>query len=128
MDDGGRYDFHLEMGMPLVAYQSQAYGLFQRLHHGTLDQMRPHFLNLYRLPETMARYERMRSVMASTGYNISQVVLGYLMSQPFLTIPIVGCQRPEQVWDSLSAAHVRLTPDQLRFIDRGAPVVEEVNR
>lgn len=119
MDDGGRFDFHLETGMATIPYQSQAYGLFKRMDDGTLDRMRPRFRDLYKLPESRARYERMREVMAKEHVTITQVVLGYLISQPFVTIPIVGCQGPEQVADSMSAADVRLTPEQVRFIETG---------
>ncbi len=119
MDDGGRFDFHRETGLAMIPYQSQAYGLFKRLDDGTLDQMKPRFRALYRLPETRERYERMRKVMAETGLTITQVVLGYLIGQPFPTIPIVGCQSPHQVDDSMSAASVRLAAEHIHFIEAG---------
>lgn len=41
------------------------------------------------------------------------------LSQPFTTIAIVGCRTVEQLQDSLSAAKVRLDPDQVRYLEDG---------
>lgn len=118
--DADRFQFHLETGMAAIPFQSQAYGLFNRMDAGTLDQMSPGFRSFYRVPESEARYQRMREVMQETGLTITQVILAYLTSQPFPTVPIVGCQNPQQVADSMSAADVRLSQEQLDFI--GSPV------
>ena len=53
---------------------------------------------------------------ADTGLSITQIVLGYLMAQPFVTVPIVGCRTEAQLRDSLTAADVRLTPEQRAFL------------
>lgn len=82
--------------------------------------MNPGFRGFYRLEESQARYERMKQIMDETGYTITQVVLGYLRAQPFVTVPIVGCQNEEQLADSMSASQVRLTPEQMAFI--GSPI------
>lgn len=118
--DRDRFAFHLETGMTALAFQSQAFGLFHRMDAGTLEQMNPGFRSFYRLPESAERYQGMRAVMEETGLTITQVVLGYLISQPFPTVPIVGCQSAEQVADSMRAAAVRLTPQQIALI--GDPV------
>ncbi|MBV9353923.1 MAG: aldo/keto reductase [Chloroflexi bacterium] len=117
MDDGGRHSFHTATGMAVIPYQSQAYGLFHRLANGTLGQMKPRFVAFYDLAATERRYGVMTRIMRETGLTIGQVVLGYLRSQPFTTIPIVGCQNPDQVRDSMSAADVLLTPAQLASIE-----------
>jgi len=48
---------------------------------------------------------------------VTQIVLGYLRSQPFPTIPIVGCRTVEQLRDSLNAAQVKLDPDQVSYLE-----------
>jgi aryl-alcohol dehydrogenase-like predicted oxidoreductase len=48
--------------------------------------------------------------------SITQVVLGYLLSQPFPTYPIIGPKRLDQLRDSLTAAHVRLEESDISFI------------
>jgi aryl-alcohol dehydrogenase-like predicted oxidoreductase len=115
-----RYEYHRETGLPMIAYQSQAHGILHRLAAGTLDRVRPSVLSPYDLAATRERLARIRRVMAESGLTLTQVVLGYLRSQPFVTVPIVGPRRVEQLLDSLSAADVRLSPEQVRFVEVGS--------
>lgn len=115
-----RYDYHLESGMAMIPFQSQAFGLFQRMDHGTLDQMNPGFRGFYQAEESQARFERMKSISVETGLSISQLVLGYLTGQAIPTVPIVGCNSVAQVQDSMTALRVKLSPHQIDFIDGGA--------
>lgn len=118
----GRFAYHQETGMATLAYQSQAYGLFQRMQAGTLDQMNPGFRGFYEMEGTGRRYEVMAQIMAETGLTITQVLLGYLLSQPFVTIPIVGCRSRTQLADSMTASETRLTPAQVAAItEAGGP-------
>lgn len=114
-----RFALHVETGMAMIPFQAQAFGFFQRMHDGTLDQMNKGFRGFYEPIESEARFNRMREVMEETELTISQVVLGYLLSQPFVTIPIVGCQSVRQVADSMTALTVQLTPDQVHHINGG---------
>ena len=116
--DAERFRFHQETGMAVLAYQSQAYGLFHRMAAGTLDAMNPGFRGFYKLEESARRFAGIRAVMAGIGLSVTQVVLGYLSSQPFPTVPIVGCRSVAQLRDSLSARDVRLTPEQIAVIEK----------
>jgi len=118
MDDEA-FAYHLETGMAAIPYQSQAYGLFKRMYEGTLDQMNAGLRAYYKPEETEQRYDRMRIVMDESGLTITQVTLAYLTSQPFTTVPIVGCRNCEQLADSMTALSVRLTPEQTHFIRTG---------
>ena len=117
--DAARWEFHSRTGMAMIPFQSQAFGLFNRMQNGTLDQMNSGFRGFYVAEESRARFERMQTVMAETGLSITQVVLGYLLGQPFVTVPIIGSQSAGQVFDSMMAAEVRLTPRQVDLIDGG---------
>lgn len=46
------------------------------------------------------------------GKSISQVTLGWLLSQPIVTCPIIGPRSLEQFEDNLGAAGFRLSPDE----------------
>jgi len=46
--------------------------------------------------------------------------LGYLLAQPFPTIPIVGSQSVDQLLDSLRALDVQLSPEQVEYLEQGA--------
>ena len=117
-----RFAYHQETGLATLAYQSQAYGLFHRMQAGTLDQMNPGFRDFYVQDASKRRYEVMTEIMAETGLTITQVLLGYLLSQPFVTIPIVGCHSRAQIADSMTSAEVRLTAAQVAAItEAGGP-------
>lgn len=114
--DEQRFAYHQETSMAVLAYQAQAFGLFQRIQAGTLDQMNPGFRGFYVQDASRQRYDVMIQIMAETGLTITQVLLGYLLSQPFVTIPIVGCHSLPQLADSMTAADVRLTAAQVSAI------------
>jgi aryl-alcohol dehydrogenase-like predicted oxidoreductase len=46
--------------------------------------------------------------------SVNEIVLSYLMSQPFQTIPIFGGTDPEKIKESVKAASVKLEPDELK--------------
>jgi aryl-alcohol dehydrogenase-like predicted oxidoreductase len=112
MMDDELHALHTRSGMAAIPYSSQAGGLFNKLAQGRTRTVSP----LYDLGENEARLGRIQQVAAQSSLTLTQVVLGYLLAQPFPTIPIVGCHTLEQLADSLSAAEVRLTPEQLRFL------------
>ncbi|MBN1579146.1 MAG: aldo/keto reductase [Anaerolineae bacterium] len=114
------YTYHRQTGLAAIPYSSQANGLFQKLAQaGTLDQTRSGAVRMVDLDETRRRLERIQHVQSQTALSITQIVLAYLISQPFPTIPVVGCRTPEQLADSLQAADVRLTPVQIAYLEHG---------
>jgi aryl-alcohol dehydrogenase-like predicted oxidoreductase len=117
--DKERFAYHKENGKAVFAYQSQAYGIFNRMFNGTINQMNPFFRSFYNENETFIRYNRMKTLMEETGFNITQVVLGYLKGQPFTTIPIVGCRNISHLTDSMTALEITLTAEQISFIETG---------
>lgn len=116
-----RRAFHETSGMAMTPFQPQAYGYFQRLEAGTLEEMNRGFRGFYDESGTRARFAVMREIERETGLSISQIVLAYLTSQPIPTAPILGFKRLEQVEDSLRAADVRLTADHVARIEGAAP-------
>lgn len=113
MDDA-LFAYHIQSGMAAVAYSSQAGGLFQKLADGNESGG-----SAYPPAPNRERLARIRKLSAATGLSISRIVLGFLLSQPFVTVPIVGCRTEAQLRDSLTAADVRLTPAQTAFLTDG---------
>lgn len=107
--------FHADTGLAAVPYSSQAGGVFQKMARG-LQARR----GMYRSPENIERFVRTQRLSDETGLSITQIVLGYLTSQPFVTVPIVGCKTLTHLEDSLTAMVVRLTPEQVRYLDSSA--------
>ena len=110
--------YHLNSKLPAIPYSSQAHGLFQRMAQGTVDQMKPNIKAMYDLAATAQRFERVRHLSQETGLSITDITLGYLLSQDFPVVPIVGCRNMAQLLDSMHAGDVRLTLDQVQYLDQ----------
>ncbi len=120
MDEEMR-EYHRENGMLAMPYTSQAGGYFSKLAEGRVSNPAggrvTNTANPYNIPRNHARLERIRQLAVQTGLSITQIVLGYLRSQPFTTVPIIGPKTLAQLEDSLTAAEVQLTPEQLVFLE-----------
>jgi aryl-alcohol dehydrogenase-like predicted oxidoreductase len=116
MDDDMK-QYHLETGLAATPYSSPGNGLFQRMEQGTLAHMDLNLRGLYQVEANRGRFERVKHLASDSGLSTTQVVLGYLLSQPFTTVPIVGCRTVEQLRDSLTAADVRLDADQVNYLE-----------
>jgi aryl-alcohol dehydrogenase-like predicted oxidoreductase len=108
--------YHRTTGITAMPYTAQANGLFQRMLEGSLEQMNPNLRRPYPLAPNLERFQSIQQIMHESNLSLTQVVLGYLLSQPFTTIPIIGPRTIAQLEDSLSAAGVRLSNDQLEVL------------
>ena len=108
-------DFHARTGFSAIPYSSQAGGYFNKLAD---KRPLPPIYESERVREVnRARFLRIEEVVRHSAFSITQVVLGYLLSQPFPVVPIIGCKTAAQLEDSLSAADVQLTPAQLAILE-----------
>jgi aryl-alcohol dehydrogenase-like predicted oxidoreductase len=139
--DGRMWDFHRSTGLAAIPYSSQASGLFSRMTLPPLRRIKvpldvrealvrgviapakravglaPRRPRVYPRAENRARFACISEIAERRGLTITQVVLGYLISQPFVTVPIVGCRTEAQLQDSLAAVDVQLTPADLEAIE-----------
>jgi len=121
--DASLWAYHQASRLVAVPYSSQANGYFQHLAQGTTHKISAMHQSIYGSPEghrgpgeNRSRFERLTQLSGETGLTITQLVLGYLLAQPFTTLPIIGPQSVGQLEDSLSAANVHLTPEQVAFL------------
>ena len=114
--------YHLESGLAAIPYTSQGGGYFTKLAENRVNNPAGGRVtnagNPYDTPQNHTRLERIRQISAQSGLSITQIVLGYLRAQPFTTVPIVGPKSLAQLNDCLTAAEVRLTPEQVAFLER----------
>ncbi len=117
MDEAMRA-MHLESGMACAPFSAQAGGLFSRLA-SPLSALRLRFRREsgYPAAPNQRRYRALATIAAAKAVPVSQTVLAYLLSQPFVTVPVVGCRSVDQLLDSLAAATIRLSPGDLATID-----------
>jgi len=56
-------------------------------------------------------------VVAEAGTSLTGAALGWVLSKPAITAPIIGASRPEQLRESLKAAEQKLHPELERKLD-----------
>jgi aryl-alcohol dehydrogenase-like predicted oxidoreductase len=57
--------------------------------------------------------QQLRHFLEPRGRSLVQVAVAWVLAQPGITAAIVGASRPEQLDDSLAAAHLSLTEEEL---------------
>lgn len=112
MDDAG-LDFHHRTGLAAIPFSSQAHGFFGKLHDSGRVGVSANDLRVYDNPINAARLPIIASLAQKYGVALNDIVLAFLFSQPFTTIPIVGCKRVDHLRDSAKTVELRLTPDEV---------------
>jgi aryl-alcohol dehydrogenase-like predicted oxidoreductase len=106
----GEYEALHAGGLPILAYAAQSGGYFTKRAQGA--DLGP-LAARYAHPANDRRLAVVQDLAARHGVSINAVVLAYLLNQPHQTIPIFGGSRPDQVRDSLTAADLVLSPEDL---------------
>lgn len=115
MDDKTKA-IHLNNELAAIPFSSQANGFFTKIEEDNLsDQVK----KLYYSEENIARFNRAKKVSKTYGTTVSDVVLAYLTSQPFVTIPVVGCRTKLQLKDSLKASDLIFSKETLNYLENG---------
>ena len=106
----GEYEALHAAGLPIVAYAAQSGGYFtKRANDAELGTLADRYGN----PVNDRRLAVAQALAAAHDVSLNDVVLAYLTSQPNQTIPIFGGSTPDQVRDSVKAAALVLTADEL---------------
>jgi aryl-alcohol dehydrogenase-like predicted oxidoreductase len=108
--------WHAQYGFAAFPYTPQANGYFRRLDNGTITAASELVKGLFHFRQNENRYKRIKELQARTGYSVTQIVLGYLLGQRFPVFPIIGAKKVTDLQESLSAAEVTLTADQVDFL------------
>ncbi len=117
MDDE-LYKEYLKNPVPVVAFSSQARGLFSCLYNGTYtwDEV-PQKNRWYAFPDNEQRWLKIKEFCDRTGYSPAAVCISYLTSNPVECAAILGCMNKEEVEDSLSAPDLVLTQEQIDWFN-----------
>lgn len=112
--DNNMHNYHRESQLSLFSYSSQARGLFTKLDKGLTDEEVP---AIYQVPENRLRYEKVKKLSKELSVSVNQIVLSYLHSQSFPSFSVIGTRTVEQLQDSMGAAQISLTTEQLEFLE-----------
>ncbi|WZL79724.1 aldo/keto reductase [Eubacteriales bacterium mix99] len=113
--------YYVKEKMPLAAYTSQAMGIYKLalrddfLTNPNFHQARRYFLN----EGTTSRVIQVKKLSQKTGMTPIQICLGYLQSQKFQVIPIIGPRNENELRESLEGAGCKLLAEEMSFIING---------
>ena len=114
--DKATWEYHRKNNFPVIPYSSQANGIFQKIASGIISQDNIAIRTMYPFESNYRRYLEIKKVSEQMGFSITQVILAFLLSQPFPVVPIIGPNHVGQLLDSMTAAGCRLNPNQLTLL------------
>lgn len=117
--DSGMARLHAETGLAAVPYTSQAHGFFHKLETGAITSAGAFRGGVYAGALNRSRYARLRELRARTGLSLTQLALGYLMAQPFPTVPVIGPASSAQLMDSMTAGEVTFSAEDAAYLAAG---------
>jgi aryl-alcohol dehydrogenase-like predicted oxidoreductase len=89
-------------GIPIMAYTSQAQGLFSHIRDRGYEGLTEGMIRTYLNPATKERAERILSVSAASGLSPTAVSLAYLLrDRRVKTFPILGISRVERLTEAM---------------------------
>jgi aryl-alcohol dehydrogenase-like predicted oxidoreductase len=89
-------------GLPVMAYTSQAQGLFSHIRHKGYGGLSEGMTRTYVNPTTQERAARILAVAAETGISPTAVSLAYLLrDRRVKTFPILGISRVERLEEAM---------------------------
>ncbi len=107
-----------DAGLAVIPYCAQSRGYFGMLEKGE-DAVAEPLKAFYDNPANQQRFEAAKTVAARHGVSVSEVVLAYLVNQPGQVVPIFGASSPARIQESVKAAALKLSPEELAELKVG---------
>lgn len=118
--DGETLAWHRNIGFPVAAYSAQANGFFAHPlpepGAQTTEKQRA-LAPSYWSPKNALRHARAQELGLRLGRTAHEVALAYLWSQTFPAVAIIGPRHLEQLRESLQAADLRLSDEDMAFVE-----------
>lgn len=112
----GEYEALHDAGLPIIAYAAQSGGYFTKLAAGAVPEG---LATRYGNPANETRFAAVKQLAEKHGVSINEIALSYVTSQPNQTIAIFGGSSPEQISETVKAATLKLSAEELALL-RGA--------
>lgn len=115
--DGMEYEYYKKSGVPVVAFASQGKGFFSKYAADGEDGLSDKAKERYLTEKNIQVCRRVEEIAVAHDTSVGAVVLSYLMSiKEVSAMPIIGCKNETQLSDSLRAADLTLTEEELKYI------------
>ncbi|MEO8757801.1 MAG: aldo/keto reductase [Devosia sp.] len=104
--------------IPNFSWSSQARGFFTD-RAGRDKRDNAELVNTWYSDSNFARRDRAIELAKKLNANPIHIALAYVLAQPFPSIPLIGPRRLEELDDSIKALSIKLTPDQIKWLENG---------
>ncbi|MFK7805031.1 MAG: aldo/keto reductase [Anaerolineae bacterium] len=114
--------WYTKQKMPLFTWSSLAGGFFSgRFTPDNLDSFDNYFDKLctevYCYGDNWGRLERVKQLAEKKGASLAQIAIAYVLNQPFETYALVAAWKPEEAADSVKAAEIELTAEEVAWLE-----------
>lgn len=116
--DEAEYSGYRDLGMPLMAYSSQARGFFLKAAKGGFSPENLGSAAKFLSPQNQRRAEAMQRLAATEGISISAASFAYLWSREVPVTALVGPSTAAQLRDSMSGCDYRPTAEAKRMLEQ----------
>jgi aryl-alcohol dehydrogenase-like predicted oxidoreductase len=111
-------DWLVARQIPNFSWSSQARGFFtDRAGRDKRDS--EEMVRTWYSDANFARRDRAIELGRQLNANPIHIALAYVLSQPFPSVPLIGPRKVEELDDSIEALSIRLTPEQVRWLENG---------
>lgn len=113
----------IDMGVGIIPWSPLARGFLagNRLREGWGDTTRSQSDQMahdyYYSDADFAVVERVQALAERTGYGNAQIALAWILHKAGITAPIIGATRLKHVEDALQAAQIRLSAEDVAFLE-----------
>lgn len=111
-DNPGERDWYARTGFPLFSWSSGGGGFYARAESNDVKRV-------YHNPTNFARLERADQLAKDKGISTPQIALAWTLNQPGSTFALVGPANLQQLKECVDAVEIRLTPEELRWLESG---------
>ena len=102
--------------MPNFSWSSQGRGFFTD-RAGRDKRDNPELVTTWYNEQNFTRRDRAIELAAQLGKSPIHVALAYVLAQPFPSIPLIGPRTLAELDDSCKALDIRLTPEQVAWLE-----------
>jgi aryl-alcohol dehydrogenase-like predicted oxidoreductase len=100
------------------SWSSQARGFFTD-RAGRDKRDNEELVRVWYNDQNFGRRDRAVELAKQLGKSPIHVALAYVLAQPFPSVPLIGPRTLNELDDSLNAFDIKLTPDQLKWLENG---------
>ena len=114
--------YYREQGTSLFCWSSLSRGFFSgRYRRDNMvplgDDQNEFVVRCYAQENNFQRLDRANQLAKEKGVSPSQVAVAWVLCGPLNCFPLVACWRPEEAFDNVKACDLKLTRDQMDWLD-----------